>query len=177
MLRRNDRIEPKASRRLRARSAHCGRPTLLLDGQVIALDGDNISRFQLLQRGIGGAHYAVFDCLCVRVRDLRLEPLSTRRAELERAVCAGDELILCGRLSANGLEAFRVAKRRRYEGLVAKRLAAVYVERRSREWLKVKVHQCATYVASWARRMSHVKRRGTLARYARTCASRANPKF
>ena len=40
-----------------------------------------------------------------------------------------------------GLEAFRFAKRRGYEGLVAKRLTGVYVEGRSREWLKVKVHQ------------------------------------
>jgi bifunctional non-homologous end joining protein LigD len=116
-------------------------PTLLLDGEVIALDPHNISRFQLLQRGISRAHYAVFDCLYVSGRDLRHEPLATRRAELERSVYESDELILSRRLSANGLEAFRVAKRRGYEGLVAKRLASVYVEGRIREWLKVKVHQ------------------------------------
>jgi bifunctional non-homologous end joining protein LigD len=37
--------------------------TLLLDGEVIVMDRHNISRFQLLQRSVGRAHYAVFDCL------------------------------------------------------------------------------------------------------------------
>ena len=111
-----------------SRARRALRPTtLLLDGEVIALDGHKISSFQLLQRGIGRARYAIFDCLYVSGRDLRHEPLSIRRAELERSVCQSGELILSRRLSANGLAAFRVAKQRRYEGLVAKRLASVYV--------------------------------------------------
>jgi bifunctional non-homologous end joining protein LigD len=99
------------------------------------------SRFQLLKRGIGRAHYAVFDCLYASGRDLRHDRFSIRRAELERSVDESDELILSRRLSPNGLEAFRVAKQRGYEGVVAKRLASVYGEGRSREWLKVKVNQ------------------------------------
>jgi bifunctional non-homologous end joining protein LigD len=125
-----------------ARTVGALRPTtLLLDGEVIALDNHKISRFQLLQRGIGRARYAVFDCLYVSGRDLRREPLSIRRAELERSVSENDELMVSRRLSANGLSAFRVAKKRGYEGLVAKRLASAYVEGRSREWLKIKVNQ------------------------------------
>lgn len=96
---------------------------MLLDGEVVALDRHKISRFQSLQRGIGRARYAVFDCLYVRGRDLQDEPLSSWREELERSVYEGDDLILSRRLSANGLDAFRVAKQRGYEGLVAKRLA------------------------------------------------------
>jgi bifunctional non-homologous end joining protein LigD len=125
-----------------ARTVGALRPTtLLLDGEVIALDRHKISRFQLLQRAIGRARYAVFDCLYVSGRDLRDGPLSSRREELERSVHESDDLILSLRLSANGLEAVRVAQKRGYEGLVAKRLASVYVEGRSREWLKVKVNQ------------------------------------
>jgi bifunctional non-homologous end joining protein LigD len=125
-----------------ARAVGSLRPTtLLLDGEVIALDRHKISHFQLLQRGIGRARYAVFDCLYVSGRDLRDEPLSSRREDLERSVHESDELILSRRLSPNGLEAFRVAKQRGYEGLVAKRLASPYVEGRRREWLKVKVNQ------------------------------------
>jgi bifunctional non-homologous end joining protein LigD len=115
--------------------------TLVLDGEVVALDRHKISRFQLLQRGVGRTRYAVFDCLYMNGRDLRREPLLNRRLQLERSVYESDVLILSRRLSANGLQAFRVAKRRGYEGLLAKRLASVYVEGRSREWLKVKVHQ------------------------------------
>jgi bifunctional non-homologous end joining protein LigD len=125
-----------------ARTIRALRPTtLLLDGEVVALDRHKISSFQLLQRGIGRARYAVFDCLYVNGRDLRQEALSIRRAELERSVRESHGLMLSRRLSANGLAAFRVSKQRGYEGLVAKRLESVYVEGRSRDWLKVKVNQ------------------------------------
>jgi ATP-dependent DNA ligase len=40
--------------------------TLSLDGDVVALDRDKISRFQLLQGGTGRARYAVFDCLYLK---------------------------------------------------------------------------------------------------------------
>jgi bifunctional non-homologous end joining protein LigD len=39
------------------------------------------------------------------------------------------------------MKAFAQAKRAGYEGLVAKDLSAPYVERRSRRWLKIKVHR------------------------------------
>jgi bifunctional non-homologous end joining protein LigD len=45
------------------------------------------------------------------------------------------------RLVQNGFEAYKVAKRRGYEGLVANDLSSSYVERRSKFWLKVNVHQ------------------------------------
>jgi bifunctional non-homologous end joining protein LigD len=115
--------------------------TLLLDGEVIALDKNNISRFQSLQRGSGDIKYAVFDCLYLSGRDLRHKSLELRREELEQLVSGRDGLILSRRLAADGLDAFRVAKRRGYEGLVAKCLTSIYAEGRSRDWLKVKVHQ------------------------------------
>ena len=52
--------------------------TLLLDGEVIALDRDKISRFQMLQRG-GRARYAVFDCAFLNGDDLRHETLTVRQ--------------------------------------------------------------------------------------------------
>jgi bifunctional non-homologous end joining protein LigD len=113
----------------------------LLDGEVIALDGKKVSRFQSLQRGIGEIRYAVFDCLYVSGRDLRHEPLELRRKKLEQIISGRDGLILSRRLAKDGLDAFRVAKQRGYEGLVAKCSTSIYVEARSREWLKIKVHQ------------------------------------
>jgi bifunctional non-homologous end joining protein LigD len=114
--------------------------TLLLDGEVIALDRDKISRFQMLQRG-ARARYAVFDCLFLNGDDLRRETLATRRTALEKEVSQSQELILSRRLAGNGVDAFRIAKKRGFEGLVAKRLESLYVEGRSREWSKVKVNQ------------------------------------
>jgi bifunctional non-homologous end joining protein LigD len=115
--------------------------TLLLDGEVVAFDAAEVSRFQLLQRGVSQA-FAVFDCLYRNGRDLRRAPLEERRSELAAALArAPKTLFVSKRLAENGLAAYRLAKKRGFEGLVAKDAAASYEERRSTKWLKVKVHQ------------------------------------
>ena len=115
--------------------------TLLLDGEVVAFDAADVSRFQLLQRGLSQA-FAVFDCLYRNGRDLRRAPLEERRSELAAALArAPKTLFVSRRLAENGLAAYRLAKKRGFEGLVAKDAAAAYEERRSTKWLKVKVHQ------------------------------------
>jgi bifunctional non-homologous end joining protein LigD len=120
---------------------------ILLDGEVVAFDAKGVSRFQLLQRGDVANAFAVFDILYRDGRDLRGEPLSGRRRELEEAIGKeSKELFLSKRLADDGLEAYRIAKRRNLEGLVAKDLTSPYEERRSRAWLKVKVHQEEEFV-------------------------------
>ena len=115
--------------------------TLLLDGEMVVFDRRGVSRFQLLQQGRGEASYAVFDCLYRDGRDLRREGLAVRRKTLEATIGEDERLLLARRLAENGLAAYRVAKRKGYEGVVAKDLASPYVEGRSRQWLKVKVRQ------------------------------------
>lgn len=115
--------------------------TLLLDGEAVVFDSRGISRFQLVQRGRGEPVYAVFDCLFHDGTDLRREPLSVRRAVMEASIGSNPALVPSRRLAAHGLEAFRAAQRRGFEGLVAKDLSSPYVEARSAKWLKVKVHQ------------------------------------
>ncbi len=115
--------------------------TLLLDGEVVVFDRKHVSRFQLLQQERGEPVYAVFDCLFVDGKDLRREPLAARRMALEKAVSSGGILLLTHRLAANGLAAYELAKRSGYEGLVAKDLSSRYIGKRSKFWLKVKVHQ------------------------------------
>jgi len=118
------------------------RPTMLvLDGEVVVFDRKRVSRFQLLQQSKGEPRYAVFDCLFAHGRDLRDRPLSERRAVLEKLVIAKGVLQLSHRLAADGLAAYRTARRRGYEGLVAKDLSSRYVGRRSKSWLKVKIHR------------------------------------
>jgi bifunctional non-homologous end joining protein LigD len=114
--------------------------SLVLDGEVVVFDKRGVSRFQLLQQG-GEPSYAVFDCLFCEGKDLRGESLATRRTAMENAIGSSRVLLPSQRLATNGLQAFRLAKRRGYEGLVAKDLASHYVEGRSSKWLKVKVHQ------------------------------------
>ena len=50
-------------------------------------------------------------------------------------------LFLSHRVAEDGLKAYHLAKKRGYEGIVAKELASPYIEHRSNKWLKVKVHQ------------------------------------
>jgi bifunctional non-homologous end joining protein LigD len=121
--------------------------TLLLDGEAVAFDRRRVSRFQLLQRGSDRHVFAVFDCLFRNGRDLRREPLTVRRAELEEAVRgAPPALLLSRRLAANGLTAYRIARRRGLEGVVAKDASSPYEEHRGFKWLKVKVHQEEEFV-------------------------------
>jgi bifunctional non-homologous end joining protein LigD len=118
-----------------------GSRTLLLDGEAIVVDRKGVSHFQLLQQDNKDAIYAVFDCLFRDGKDLRKQSLSDRRAVMDDAIGSSKILIPSHRLAANGLEAYKVAQKKGYEGLVAKDLSAPYVESRSSYWLKVKVHQ------------------------------------
>ena len=134
--------------------------TLLLDGEVSVFDREGVSRFQLLQNlGAGKSVFAVFDCLYMDGQDLRRRPLSERRVALEESLApnkpagkarnkAGQNkvahnkvIVPSARLASNGLEAYRLAIQRKFEGLVAKDLSSPYVEGRSSFWHKVKVHQ------------------------------------
>ena len=119
--------------------------TLLLDGEVVVFDSKWVSRFQLLQNSGAEPSYAVFDCLYNDGRDLRRHPLNERRAVLDKLLgkTSGtrDRIFTSVFLASNGLKAFDVAKKKAYEGLVAKDASAPYVEGRSNKWLKVKVHQ------------------------------------
>ena len=120
--------------------------TLLLDGEVVVFDQKNVSRFQLLQQNSGEAKYAVFDCLFANGKDLRPEPLSVRRKSLKNAIESGNVLLIAERLAENGFQAYRLAKRRGFEGVVAKDAASPYVEGRSQYWLKVKIRKQEEFI-------------------------------
>jgi bifunctional non-homologous end joining protein LigD len=118
--------------------------TLLLDGEVVVFDSRGVSRFQLLQNLKAQPQYAVFDCLYKDGRDLRAKPLSARRAALDQILPSSRPnatVFTSAILSLNGLAAFALARRKGFEGVVAKDDSAPYIEGRSRRWLKFKVHQ------------------------------------
>jgi bifunctional non-homologous end joining protein LigD len=134
--------------------------TLLLDGEVSVFDREGVSRFQLLQNlAAGKSVFAVFDCLYKGGQDLRRHPLSERRVALEESlglnklanksrnkstknqVGLNQVIVPSSRLASDGLQAYRLAMQRKFEGLVAKDLSSPYLEGRSNFWLKVKVHQ------------------------------------
>ena len=141
LLSRNGKDRTDRFPRIAATIRSLPRQSLLLDGEVVVFDRKGVSRFQLLQQDKGEPVYAVFDCLFHDGEDLRREPLSTRRAVMEKSIGSSKTLVPSHSLGSNGVAAFGIAKRRGYEGLVAKNLSSPYVEARSTEWLKVKIHR------------------------------------
>jgi len=129
-----------------------GNGDLVLDGELVALDQEGVSRFQLLQRrGLAGAsptRYAVFDLLTQDGRSLMTRPLSERRAALERVIGQrSDPLFVSRRLVRDGKAAYREAKRLSWEGIIAKDERSLYHPGiRSRDWRKVKVRKESEFV-------------------------------
>jgi bifunctional non-homologous end joining protein LigD len=141
LLSRNDKDRTQTFAEVASAIATLPSRALLLDGEVVAFDDKLVSRFQLLQQGQVPRVYAVFDCLYRDGKDLRRRPLPVRRAAMEEAIGETERLFPSRRLARNGLAAFKLARKKGFEGLVAKDASAPYIEGRSTRWLKVKVHQ------------------------------------
>jgi len=126
----------------------------ILDGEVVALDEDGRSSFSLMQQrtGIrqGGRRnaargdipvlYYVFDLLYLDGYDLRRVSLEQRKEALARIIAANGPVRFSEHF-AQGMALFEAAKQRGLEGILAKRRSSFYEERRSHDWLKIKITQ------------------------------------
>jgi bifunctional non-homologous end joining protein LigD len=122
---------------------------LLLDGEVVAYDGDQTS-FTRLQQRLGVASpspeqvskvpvvYCVFDLLEVDGEDLTTRPLVERRARLTSTVRSSSALKHSEAWREDSERRFTQACRSGWEGLIAKRADSAYVAGRSKDWLKLK---------------------------------------
>jgi bifunctional non-homologous end joining protein LigD len=125
---------------------------IILDGEIVALDPQGVSRFQLLQRRGAGeptrVMFAIFDCLARDGKDLLQRPLAERRRALEAVVPSRHGVLMrARRLPADGFAAYRIAQEKGWEGIIAKDASSVYEPgRRSRSWLKVKSRKEAEFV-------------------------------
>lgn len=113
-----------------------------IDGELVALDKRGRSRFQLLQNAANTPTrlvYYVFDLLFHKGRDLRQLPLVERKRQLKAILGPGRAIRYSRHVRRTGKAAFRNARRRGYEGIMAKRAQGPYASgRRTREWLKIK---------------------------------------
>jgi bifunctional non-homologous end joining protein LigD len=116
---------------------------VILDGEIVALDGDGRPSFQALQHRTT-AHalvYYAFDLLRHDGRDLTREPLSARRAELT-SVVTGSHVLLSTALPGKPNDIVEAVKELGLEGIVAKRRESLYLPgRRSDAWIKVRFHR------------------------------------
>ena len=127
--------------------------TMVLDGEVCALDEAGVPRFQLLQprinltRGVDAAKvdaelpvvYFVFDLLYLDGYDLRAVPLRERKALLQSRLLPKGDLRVVSHVEEHGRDLEAGARRLGFEGVVGKRADSRYEPgMRSRAWLKVK---------------------------------------
>jgi bifunctional non-homologous end joining protein LigD len=127
----------------------------ILDGEIVALDEQGRPSFSLMQQrtgfqpgkrrlprraGVPIIYYA-FDLLYLDGFDLRRVALEQRKQLLQERIRAGDLVHFSDHFAEKGLDLFEAAKQRGLEGIVAKKRNSWYEEKRSRDWLKIKITQ------------------------------------
>lgn len=129
--------------------------TAILDGEIVALDQEGRSSFSLMQQRTGmtrpgkarGAKdrsvpivYYMFDLLYFNGCNLMRIPLEQRKELLSGIVPRGAGLLrYSDHHPGEGTALFNVAREKGLEGIIAKLRAGLYLQKRSREWLKIKI--------------------------------------
>ncbi|MDQ6808540.1 MAG: non-homologous end-joining DNA ligase [Verrucomicrobiota bacterium] len=118
----------------------------VIDGEVVALDPEGRSSFQLLQGDKAGGpkahvYYYVFDLLQAQGKTLQAWPLERRKALLERiCVAAIDPVRISSELGADVGVLLAEVKRRGLEGIIGKQRGSHYeAGLRTGAWIKLKV--------------------------------------
>lgn len=124
---------------------------IVVDGEIVSLDAHGRSSFQRLQESLTSRNsarrdrspnaplvYAAFDLLYADGKDLRKLPLEERKALLERSIADSDAVMYSKHVTGKGKALFKQAEQRHLEGIIGKLRESPYVERRSRDWVKIK---------------------------------------
>lgn len=129
----------------------------IIDGEIVALDEQGRSSFSLMQQrtGLRGegirkirisrtdvpiAYYA-FDLLYLEGYSLARVDLEQRKALLERILAQTELVRYSEHFVGNGRQLFDAAATQQLEGIIAKRRRSCYEQKRSRDWLKIKITQ------------------------------------
>jgi len=127
----------------------------ILDGEIVALDEEGRPSFSLMQQrtgfqpgkrrlprreGVPVIYYA-FDLLYLDGFDLRRVALERRKQLLQERIVSGGVIQFSDHYAEKGLDLFEAAKQRGLEGIVAKKRGGAYQEKRSSDWLKIKITQ------------------------------------
>ena len=120
----------------------------VFDGEIVAVDSQGISRFQLLQKYIknkkGNLVYYIFDILYIEGYELLNLHLLARK-ELLKEILYSDagktlkNIKYSDHITSKGIAFFNAAVDSGLEGIIAKKAASKYIPgARSRQWLKIK---------------------------------------
>src|SRR6266496_3387600 len=124
----------------------------ILDGEIVALDPEGRSSFSLMQQRTGirkwgrrvasqpaiRVLYYAFDLLYAEGQDFRRAPLEQRKEALALIAVPEGPLRLSEHFD-HGMALFDAAKQQGLEGILAKKRDSLYEEKRSSDWLKIKI--------------------------------------
>ncbi|MGY4711079.1 ATP-dependent DNA ligase [Mycolicibacterium sp. CBM1] len=113
---------------------------VILDGEVVALDADGVPNFGEMQNRVRATRieFWAFDILRLDGRSLLKAKYRDRRQVLD-AFAEGTNLIVPPLIDGDGPDAIEFSRKRKWEGVVAKRWDSTYQPgRRSAAWIKDK---------------------------------------
>ena len=120
---------------------------VILDGEVVILDNDARSNFQLMQNyqraPQGNLFYYVFDILYLNGQDLRDLPLIERKKYLKQFLGSVkfSKIRYSDHVENVGKALFQQASKYNLEGIMGKNKNSPYTSKRSSDWVKIKTHQ------------------------------------
>ena len=129
----------------------------VLDGEIVALDPEGRPSFSLMQQRtgmdtgrpgrIGIARrdvpivFYAFDLIWLEGYSLTKVALQQRKEVLRTIIGKDDRLHFSDHVVGQGNALFKLAQQKSLEGILAKRRASCYIQKRTREWLKIKITQ------------------------------------
>ena len=116
----------------------------VLDGEVVSVDENGISKFTLLQNyqrtGKGNLLYYVFDIIYLDGYDLKELPLIKRKEILKKILPNIPNVRFSDHIEKEGNAFYKLAEEKKLEGILAKNKKSTYqLNKRSKDWLKLKI--------------------------------------
>jgi DNA ligase D-like protein (predicted ligase) len=116
----------------------------ILDGEIVALDSQGRSDFNLLQNfrsAESKIHYYVFDILVLKGKNVSTLALAERRQILVKAIKPNDHISTSPAEAGSSAKILTFVRQHGLEGVVAKRLDSLYEPgRRSGAWCKYRIN-------------------------------------
>ncbi len=127
----------------------------IVDGEIVALDEEGRASFSMMQQRSGLSldgkrrspdhsvfiMYYAFDLLYLNGYSLLNVDLEERKKLLTSVIRPGEVLKISDHFVGKGHALLDAARQQKLEGIVAKRRKSCYVQKRSSEWLKIKITQ------------------------------------
>ncbi|WP_131783579.1 DNA ligase D [Legionella gresilensis] len=117
----------------------------IFDGEIVVLDEQHKSNFQLLQNSVKANKkipfiYYIFDLIYAEKSDLREQPLLKRKTMLAKVLESSNKEVLrfSEHIIDQGEEVLKQSCALALEGIVSKKVNSTYLEKRTEDWVKVK---------------------------------------